>query len=480
MKKEKISPREAHLETVFAAFDKGVENFAKMSNAESFETKPLFVKRKRGKQEMLARLGRVCFESCVILFKYSFSGSLLSGVAGGLECLVAFGREKSEIPYPMNRVLMLAEPSNFECFSFCAVANSEIMQDCMEQLSGSLLKLLKRLEAFSKEEKEFLYKELVAEVAKQNQMDDDSSYEILSVRYNDKMENALVVDAMMHYEDGRERETVEDELYYAFASLEAVGPAFFAYLKGNCKESLSWLKDKNASEYQKRFTERVKRCKAGTVPPPKIPDSLAAALKEFNASGQKKMRLREGLILALTALAAGAIFSVIFYFLTGIIIKGDAKNTIFFACESPGLAILIGMIAGLFACVCIYEVILKLFKMKLQLQISYLTWGGTGGGWKAGALVTVISLCIFVVFFLTSKTNIQFYENEFVDNTAFFSLSGTTHSYDEISSIKAGEEEEGYSIFLKDESEIYLPGYVLNEEDESNLLLFLESKINAD
>lgn len=448
--------REERLKTIFSQFDRSAKAFCEETGGLSCDISFSREDKKKSKSGD-DRCAKIYYKSDMIVFQYT-AHSVLGAVHSILDGWVFFGKSETDLPVPLPFVVDFCDEDIVAPLSIPYISNEQGMEQAFSCIGDVLKRLMPRIVAISYDEE-------------QKQAMETYFFEEFSAVTGDPVDEVAVSDYYFNW------------LTFRFSSI-----AYLLAIKGKTEKAIKELnKIKGKFRYEKRLMRLWQAGEATDCS--QIPD-IVANLQWINDKGVAKTDVHEFLPIFsswfVLAIPAAAVYLGIYFLLIwmqkpgSVYLTGVLQNYPFMICAGFVTAVPISYFTR-------FWFSRKLFKKNYEklAEMDHIT-NGVGSD-KVMKVFLYILVVVGVVFSMLIATwNINFKQDGFVDNTGFFSVTGTYYSYGEVDHIQyipdrvngLGETIDipSYALVMKNGKTIDLHEYDDVEYYDPELIEFLQSK----
>ena len=406
------------------------------------------------------RLAKIYYHAFVVEFKYTAHG-MLSVTNSLVDCRVYFDKTENAVGIPMALLVDYCDVDTATPVCIPCISNEPGMQQAIDCVGGVVKQLLPEIARISSstEQRNEILNTYRAEV---KYIFDLSDSELAAMDIN--------------------------SLCSDFFTLRFVSESFLNYIKGDRARAVKQLsKIKKLTGYEKRMIRLWSISGQNDLP------DLSAIVDNaqcYNASGVQKGTFKEFMssFIAWFVLtpAISAVYLGLFFFLTWL----EGRNSVYLMGPIYNFpyCILLGFLTAIGAS---YFTRFRFYKWLFKkdydkyCEMEHIQNGGGSDRLMKGFLAVLVagSLAGCVLF---AKWNLNFLADGFYDNTDFFCVKGTFHSYDEVERVYYKPDRvndfgemlnyPSYVLVLKNGEEIDLYEFDDIEEYETDLLEYLRTQ----
>ena len=460
--------RNERLQLIHEQFDRSVQQFCDESDGLSYE---IFSQYKGAEcaEHLTHRMGQIYYNTFLLEFRYTARGVM--GVTNSLlEGYVYPAKSADSVAIPLPLFLDYCDVDTVIPLCIPMITSAQGMHQAFDCLGSVFKAHLNTISAhcMDVQEKNRVLQAFYTEINF-----------VLDLGLSEKDTHIPLEEKIQFY--------ITPALYHFFTTRLSTSP-FINFLKGNREVAIQQLsKIKKPMGYEARM---VRLWQSEKQPP--LPDlsCIVQNTEAYNKHGVQKGNVKEfiAIFLAWVFLTVGiSLVYIGIYFLLmylegrhSVYLMGPIYSSLF----SIIFAFITAIAASYFTRFALYRLLFpKDYERYYELdQIQ----NGIGSDKLMKGFLIILVVCSLAGCVLLTKWNINFKQDGFVDNTAFFSVSGEYHSYDEVDRIYYKPDRingfgdtldyPSYVLVLRDGTEIDFYEYDEIEIYEQTLLNFLLEK----
>lgn len=359
---------------------------------------------------------RIMYSSFAAELRYS-ARLPLNTVYSVLSCVLYPGKseEAPAIPLPVAADYCAVDSAAPLCIPF--ITNADAMAEAFACIAGVLRPVLPEMAVIAA---------------------DGEKTERLLCRYRDELAALLGIDGSDGWGGLTPEKAVTDMQSFSENYLiSRFATASFLLLKGKGEALITRChKEKTLLSCEKRLLARLEAEK--TVPDADCP-ALTRCLSAYNDRGMPKTDLKEFFALFFSWLVLSLAASPVYVGLFSLAVWFEGRHSVCLVGGMTNLpycfmaAFLTGIALSYFTRFFFYRLLFRRNHAH-YCEVSSFAEGDRSDGFMRGFAGVLITLCLAVLLFLV-RWNVNFLPGGFIDNTNFFSLKGTYHSYDELEAV---------------------------------------------